>query len=88
MCGVWLNVYWYRILAFLQLFSIPRRRRLAVSSLPRCFHIWWKTTSISESYGKMLRRTASQLQHFLGLNKDPGRFLHMCQGGSNQPVAR
>jgi hypothetical protein len=44
-----------------------------------CFHIRWKTTRIPESYGNLTRKTASQLQRFLGPNKGPGIFLRMRQ---------
>jgi hypothetical protein len=43
------------------------------------FHVWWKTTRISESYDNIMRETASQLQRFLTLNKSPGIFLYMRQ---------
>jgi hypothetical protein len=45
----------------------------------RVFSHTVENDKVLESYGNMMRKTASQLQRFLDLNKGAGIFLRMRQ---------
>jgi hypothetical protein len=76
--------YWFRAggMGGLQECTCPLFVRLHLSFLVGItanFYMPWRKTRILEYEGIIMRETASQLEGFLGLNKDPGIFFRTCQ---------